>query len=96
MKTDTTRLFDEMLKDNITNNDDISESKKIEQELNERIKASVDKMQETINKRLSDVEANINNIIKEKENNENGKNNEERKNTGSDESNDLPIEEEDK
>lgn len=94
MKTDTTKLFDEMLKDNITNKDDVSESKKIEQELNERIKASVDKMQETINKRLSDVEANINNIIKEKENNENGKNNEEGKNTGSDESNDLSDEEE--
>ena len=93
MKTDTTKLFDEMLKDNITNNE-VSESKKIEQELNERIKASVDKMQETINKRLSDVEANINNIIKEKENNENGKNNEERKNTGSDEGNDLSDEEE--
>ena len=94
MKTDTTKLFDEMLKDNMESPGDLNESQKLEQQLNETIKSSIEKMQETINKRLNNVETNINNIIKEKENNENGKNNEEGKNIGSNEGNDLSNEEE--
>lgn len=71
MKTDSTRLLDEMLKDNSTGQ--ISESQQIEDQINATIKASMEKMQSAFEKKLQETEDKVNNIIKEKENENNDK-----------------------
>ena len=65
MKTDSTKLFEEMLKDNSTGQ--LSESQKIEDQINETIKASMEKMQTAFEKKLQETEDKVTNIIKEKE-----------------------------
>ena len=61
MKTDTTKLFDEMLKDNAAPPE--NESQKIEQQINEKIKASIGKMQADFDKKLKESEEKLNNIL---------------------------------
>lgn len=89
MKTDTTKLFDEMLKDNAAPPE--NESQMIEQQINEKIKASIGKMQADFDKKLKESEEKLNNILsKVKENNnEESNNREEAERTGTDKDIDL-------
>lgn len=92
MKTDTTKLFDEMLKDNAAPPE--NESQKIEQQLNEKIKASIGKMQADFDKKLNEAEAKLNNILsKVKENNNEENNREEAERTGADKDIDISDQE---
>lgn len=92
MKTDTTKLFDEMLKDNAAPPE--NESQKIEQQINEKIKASIGKMQADFDKKLKESEEKLNNILsKVKENNHEESNREEAEWTGTDKDIDLSDQE---
>ena len=92
MKTDTTKLFDEMLKDNAAPPE--NESQKIEQQINEKIKASIGKMQSDFEKKLKESEEKLNNILsKVKENNYEESNGEEAERTGTDKDIDLSDQE---
>ena len=92
MKTDTTKLFDEMLKDNAAPPE--NESQKIEQQINEKIKASMGKMQADFDKKLKESEERLNNILsKVKENNNEESNREEAERTGTDKDFDISDQE---
>jgi hypothetical protein len=97
MKTDSTRLFDELLKENV--NHEQSEEKKLETDLNETIKKSIASMQDAFDKKLQESEERINNIILKMEgenNNGNSKKEEGSKdNAGSDEGEHISSEHED-
>ena len=75
MKIDSTKLFDEMLKENVGRSDNPSTD--FEKQINEQIKESIDKMQKSFNEKLENVETRITNMINEKENKENDKDKEE-------------------
>lgn len=87
MKTDSTKLFDELLKENVGSKP--SEEKTLENEINETIKKSVEAMQSAFDKKLQESEERINNIISKMEGeNKNGNSKKEegnQDNTGSDE-----------
>lgn len=87
MKTDSTKLFDELLKENVGSKP--SEEKTLENEINETIKKSVEAMQSAFDKKLQESEERINHIISKMEgeqNNGNSKKEEGNKNnSGSDE-----------
>lgn len=97
MKTDSTKLFDELLKENVDNKP--SEEKTLEQEINETVKKSVEAMQSAFDKKLQESEERINNIISKMEGeNKNGNSKKEegnKDNAGSDEGVDLSSEQED-
>ena len=97
MKTDSTKLFDELLKENVNNKP--SEEKQLETDLNETIKKSIASMQDAFDKKLQESEERINNIISKMEGetkNGNSKKEEGNKdNTGSDEGVDLSSKHED-
>lgn len=96
MKTDSTKLFDELLKENVGS--EPSEEKTLENEINETIKKSVEAMQSAFDKKLQESEERINNIISKMEGeNKNGNNKKEegsKDNAGSDESEHLSGEHE--
>lgn len=82
-----------MLKDNSTGQ--LSESQKIEDQINETIKASMEKMQTAFEKKLQETEDKVTNIIKEKENENDDKEESEEGNRNSgDISEGVPTEEE--
>lgn len=97
MKTDDTKLFDELLKDNVV--DKPSEEKTIENELNETIKKSMEAMQSAFDKKLQESEERINNIISKMEGDKNNDNNKKEEgskdNAGSDEGVDISGKHED-
>ena len=97
MKTDDTKLFDELLKDNVKT--EPSEEKKLETDLNETIKKSIASMQDAFDKKLQESEERINNIISKMEGeNKNGNSKKEegnQDNAGSDEGIDLSGEHKD-
>lgn len=97
MKTDSTRIFDELLKENV--NYKPSEEKQLETDLNETIKKSIASMQDAFDKKLQESEEHINNIISKMEgDNKNGNNKKEegnKDNAGSDEGEHLSGEHED-
>lgn len=94
MKTDSTRLFEEMLKDNVGAKP--TESQSIETQLNETIKKSMEAMQSAFDKKLQESEERINNIISKMEGeNKHGNNKKEEgitDNAGSDEGEHLSSE----
>ena len=65
MKTDSTKIFDELLKENV--NSKPSEEKKLETDLNETIKKSIASMQDAFDKKLQESEERINSIISKME-----------------------------
>lgn len=91
MKTDDTKLFDELLKDNVV--DKPSEEKTLENEVNETIKKSMEAMQSAFDKKLQESEERINNIISKMEGEQNNGNNKKEEgstdNAGSNEGVDL-------
>lgn len=97
MKTDGTKLFDELLKENVGSKP--SEEKTLENEINETIKKSVEAMQSAFDKKLQESEERINNIISKMEGeNKNGNSKKEegnQDNTGSDEGEHISSEHED-
>ena len=97
MKTDSTRLFDELLKENV--NHEQSEEKKLETDLNETIKKSIASMQDAFDKKLQESEERINNIISKMEGEKNYGNNKKEEgskdNAGSDEGEHISSEHED-
>lgn len=96
MKTDSTKLFDELLKENV--NYKPSEEKQLETDLNETIKKSIASMQDAFDKKLQESEERINNIISKMEGDKNnGSKKEEgnKDNTGSNECQHLSGEHED-
>lgn len=97
MKTDSTKLFDELLKENVGSKP--SEEKTLENEINETIKKSVEAMQSAFDKKLQESEERINNIILKMEgDNKNGNNKKEegsKDNAGSDEGEHISSEHED-
>lgn len=96
MKTDSTKLFDELLKDNVKT--EPSEEKKLETDLNETIKKSIASMQAAFDKKLQESEERINNIISKMEGDKNNGNSKKEEgnqdNTGSDEGKHLSGEHE--
>ena len=97
MKTDDTKLFDELLKDNVKK--EPSEEKTLENEVNETIKKSIASMQDAFDKKLKESEERINNIISKMEGDKNNGNNKKEEgstdNAGSDEGVDLSSKHED-
>ena len=97
MKTDSTKLFDELLKENV--NSKPSEEKQLETDLNETIKKSIASMQDAFDKKLQESEERINNIISKMEGDKNNGNNKKEEgnkdNAGSDEGEHLSGEHED-
>ena len=96
MKTDSTKLFEELLKENV--NSKPSEEKQLETDLNETIKKSIASMQDAFDKKLQESEERINNIISKMEgDNKNGNSKKEegnKDNAGSDEGEHLSGEHE--
>lgn len=97
MKTDSTKLFDELLKENVNNKP--SEEKQLETDLNDTIKKSIASMQDAFDKKLQESEERINNIISKMEGENNNGNNKKEEgnqdNAGSDEGVDISSKNED-
>ena len=97
MKTDSTKIFDELLKENV--NYKPSEEKQLETNLNETIKKSIASMQDAFDKKLQESEERINNIISKMEGEQNNGNNKKEEgnkdNAGSNEGKHLSCEHED-
>ena len=70
MKTDSTKILDEMLKENVSADETIDKSSEIEKSMNE----ALSKMTEAFDKKIQEATDNVNKIIEkyEKENENNG------------------------
>lgn len=91
MKITDEKLFDEMLKDNMQPSE--TKEQLLEKQINENIKASMEKMQQSFTEKLEKAEERINNLMKEKENNNEEIRTEEGQRTGADKDLDLSTEE---
>lgn len=89
MKTDTTKLFDDMISEDVEQNTaGMSDSAKIEKTIND----AMQKMQESFTEKLNAAAEHVNNIMK-KEDVEDGDTEEEEQHTGDNRGEDLPNEE---
>ena len=89
MKTDTTKLFDDMISEDVEQNTaGMSDSAMIEKTIND----AMQKMQESFTEKLNAAAEHVNNIMK-KEDVEDGDTEEEEQHTGDNRGEDLPNEE---
>lgn len=89
MKTDTTKLFDDMLSEDVVQTTaGMSDSAKIEKTIND----AMQKMQESFTEKLNAAAEHVNNIMK-KEDVEDGNTEEEEQYTGDNRGEDLPDQE---
>lgn len=91
MKTNSTKLFEEMLKENVSTNEKVDEASNIEKSMND----AMNKLSEAFEKKLNEATENVNKIIEkyEKEN-ERNEESEEEVNVGDNGSKGLQSEEE--